>query len=117
MIETAQVDTSAEFNFSATANAIAKIAELIGEEQNNKINLRIFVQGGGCSGLRIFPNVLRSSDLLNSGTSGVCTGRPLRGCTGGDNRVVGLFRYRTSRRRLRVQSAASWVCWAEYRLR
>ena len=35
-----------------TENAIKKIAELIAEEKNPKIKLRIFVEGGGCSGFQ-----------------------------------------------------------------
>jgi iron-sulfur cluster insertion protein len=33
-------------------NAIKKIKELIAEEDNSNLKLRIFVQGGGCSGLQ-----------------------------------------------------------------
>ena len=33
-----------------TENAIAKIAALLAEENNPKLKLRTFVQGGGCSG-------------------------------------------------------------------
>jgi iron-sulfur cluster insertion protein len=35
-----------------TENAATKIASLITEEDNPKIKLRIFVQGGGCSGMQ-----------------------------------------------------------------
>jgi len=33
-----------------TDNAALKIADLIAEENNPKLKLRVFVQGGGCSG-------------------------------------------------------------------
>lgn len=33
-------------------NAVKKIKELIAEEYNSNLKLRIFVQGGGCSGLQ-----------------------------------------------------------------
>lgn len=33
-----------------TESAIAKIADLLAEENNPKLKLRTFVQGGGCSG-------------------------------------------------------------------
>jgi len=33
-------------------NAIKKIKEILAEENNPNINLRIFVQGGGCSGFQ-----------------------------------------------------------------
>lgn len=33
-----------------TENAQTKIADLIAEENNPKLGLRVFVQGGGCSG-------------------------------------------------------------------
>jgi iron-sulfur cluster insertion protein len=32
-------------------NAIAKIRDIIAEESNPNIKLRVFVQGGGCSGM------------------------------------------------------------------
>lgn len=35
-----------------TENAIVKIKELLAEENNPKIKLRTFVQGGGCSGFQ-----------------------------------------------------------------
>jgi iron-sulfur cluster insertion protein len=36
--------------FTLTDAAVTKIAELIAEENNPKQKLRVFVQGGGCSG-------------------------------------------------------------------
>lgn len=35
-----------------TSNAAAKVAELIAEEGNPELKLRVFVSGGGCSGLQ-----------------------------------------------------------------
>ena len=35
-----------------TDNAVTKIKDLIAEENNPNINLRIYVQGGGCSGMQ-----------------------------------------------------------------
>jgi iron-sulfur cluster insertion protein len=35
-----------------TDNAIAKIQEIISEESNPALKLRVFVQGGGCSGMQ-----------------------------------------------------------------
>jgi iron-sulfur cluster insertion protein len=35
-----------------TENAINKIADLLAEENNPKLKLRTFVQGGGCSGFQ-----------------------------------------------------------------
>jgi iron-sulfur cluster insertion protein len=40
-----------------TESAAAKVAQLIEEEGNPDLKLRVFVQGGGCSG---FNTVLRS---------------------------------------------------------
>ena len=34
-----------------TDNAVAKIRDIIAEENNPNIKLRVFVQGGGCSGM------------------------------------------------------------------
>lgn len=35
-----------------TENAVAKIQDIIAEENNPAIKLRVFVQGGGCSGMQ-----------------------------------------------------------------
>lgn len=35
-----------------TESAVAKVKELIAEEENPSIKLRMFVQGGGCSGFQ-----------------------------------------------------------------
>jgi iron-sulfur cluster insertion protein len=35
-----------------TESAIAKVSELLAEENNPKLKLRTFVQGGGCSGFQ-----------------------------------------------------------------
>ena len=35
-----------------TVRAVEKITELLAEENNPKLNLRTFVQGGGCSGFQ-----------------------------------------------------------------
>ena len=35
-----------------TENTVSKVTELIAEENNPELSLRIFVQGGGCSGMQ-----------------------------------------------------------------
>jgi iron-sulfur cluster insertion protein len=35
-----------------TETAIAKIRDILAEENNPKLKLRVFVQGGGCSGMQ-----------------------------------------------------------------
>ena len=35
-----------------TESAVAKIKDLLAEENNPKLKLRVFVQGGGCSGMQ-----------------------------------------------------------------
>jgi iron-sulfur cluster insertion protein len=35
-----------------TESAVAKIQDILAEENNPKIKLRVFVQGGGCSGMQ-----------------------------------------------------------------
>jgi len=35
-----------------TDNAVIKIKDLIAEENNSNINLRVYVKGGGCSGMQ-----------------------------------------------------------------
>lgn len=51
MVET---DMSAENNIPLqfTDNAASKVKQLIEEEGNNNLNLRVFVSGGGCSGFQ-----------------------------------------------------------------
>ncbi len=46
--ETIQTEMPAPFVF--TESAAAKVADLIAEERNPDLKLRVFVQGGGCSG-------------------------------------------------------------------
>lgn len=46
--ETNLTDTPLEF----TANAATKVLELIEEEKNENLKLRVYVQGGGCSGFQ-----------------------------------------------------------------
>jgi iron-sulfur cluster insertion protein len=51
MVET---DMSTENNIPLqfTDNAASKVKQLIEEEGNNNLNLRVFVSGGGCSGFQ-----------------------------------------------------------------
>jgi iron-sulfur cluster insertion protein len=37
---------------TVTENAVAKIKDILAEENNPELNLRVFVQGGGCSGMQ-----------------------------------------------------------------
>ena len=39
-------------SMTLTNNAVIKIKDLLAEENNPDINLRIYVQGGGCSGMQ-----------------------------------------------------------------
>lgn len=39
-------------NIKLTDNAIAKIVDILAEENNPNAKLRVFVQGGGCSGFQ-----------------------------------------------------------------
>ncbi len=48
--ETAAVDTEAPLIF--TDAAAAKVKQLIEEEDNDNLKLRVFVSGGGCSGFQ-----------------------------------------------------------------
>jgi len=48
-----------------TDNAAAKVAELVAEEGNPDLKLRVFVQGGGCSGFQYgftFDEVVNEDD-------------------------------------------------------
>ena len=49
-----------------TDNAAIKISELIIEEDNSKLNLRVFITGGGCSGFQygfIFDESINNDDI------------------------------------------------------
>lgn len=50
-----------------TENAVAKIKDLILEENDATLNLRVFVQGGGCSGMQYgftFDNANNEDDFI-----------------------------------------------------
>lgn len=52
-----------------TDNAAAKVAELIAEEGNPDLKLRVFVQGGGCSGFQYgftFDEIVNEDDTTMS---------------------------------------------------
>ena len=46
------VQTEMPSPFVFTDSAAAKVADLIAEEGNPDLKLRVFVQGGGCSGFQ-----------------------------------------------------------------
>jgi iron-sulfur cluster insertion protein len=55
-----------------TENAHAKIADLIAEENNPGLNLRVFVQGGGCSGFSYgftFDEIMNEDDFEIPGSN------------------------------------------------
>ena len=39
-------------NLTITENATTKISDILAEENNPKARIRVFVQGGGCSGMQ-----------------------------------------------------------------
>jgi len=50
-----------------TDNAACKVKELIDEENNQALNLRVFVSGGGCSGFQYgftFDETINEDDLV-----------------------------------------------------
>ena len=49
-VESAPTDVAAPLIF--TDSAAAKVAELVAEEGNPALKLRVFVQGGGCAGFQ-----------------------------------------------------------------
>ncbi len=51
-VDTAGVDGGMPAPIIFTESAAAKVAELIEEEGNPDLKLRVFVQGGGCSGFQ-----------------------------------------------------------------
>ena len=51
-IATPSYQTSADAALNFTASAARKVRELIDEEQNPALKLRVYIQGGGCSGFQ-----------------------------------------------------------------
>lgn len=50
-----------------TPSAIMKVAELLAEEENQQLKLRIYIEGGGCSGYQYgftFDDVLNEDDAV-----------------------------------------------------
>jgi iron-sulfur cluster assembly accessory protein len=39
-------------SMNLTASAVRKVRELVDEEENNELKLRVFITGGGCSGFQ-----------------------------------------------------------------
>ena len=58
-VENADLEMPAPLNF--TDNAAAKVKALIDEEGNPELKLRVFVQGGGCSGFQTALLLMRPS--------------------------------------------------------
>ncbi len=67
--QTAQVTDNLEppMPLIFTDSAVAKVADLIAEEGNPELKLRVFVQGGGCSGFKYgftFDEAVNEDDTL-----------------------------------------------------
>jgi iron-sulfur cluster insertion protein len=43
---------SQESSIQITASALARVQQLINEKKNNKLKLRVYIVGGGCSGFQ-----------------------------------------------------------------
>ncbi len=57
----------AEPPLTFTDSAVAKVADLIAEEGNPDLKLRVFVQGGGCSGFQYgftFDEIANEDDMV-----------------------------------------------------
>lgn len=64
-MQTATIDVPEAVVF--TDNAAAKVRQLIAEEGNDKLMLRVYVQGGGCSGFQYgfsFDETLSDGDTV-----------------------------------------------------
>lgn len=61
------MNTEQEKALQFTDNAAAKVKELIAEEGNQNLNLRVFVNGGGCSGFQYgftFDESINEDDMV-----------------------------------------------------
>ena len=66
---TTEIDMNTEINIplSFTDNAAIKVKQLITEEGNENLNLRVFVSGGGCSGFQYgftFDELINEDDTV-----------------------------------------------------
>jgi len=71
--ENIATEMPAPINF--TDSAAAKVADLIAEEGNPDLKLRVFVQGGGCSGFQYgftFDEVVNEDDTTMVKTASPC---------------------------------------------
>lgn len=67
MSENAQNALQAEISVNFTDAAAQKVKSLIDEEENPKLNLRVFITGGGCSGFQYgfsFDETINDDDLV-----------------------------------------------------
>lgn len=56
-----------EYNINFTENAVSKVKDLIIEEENTDLKLRVFVTGGGCSGFQYgftFDEITSEDDFI-----------------------------------------------------
>lgn len=61
------MSTEPNIPLNFTENAASKVKQLIEEEGNNNLNLRVFVSGGGCSGFQygfIFDELISEDDTV-----------------------------------------------------
>lgn len=61
------MNTEQETALQFTDSAAAKVKELIAEEGNQNLNLRVFVNGGGCSGFQYgftFDESINEDDMV-----------------------------------------------------
>lgn len=62
-----EVTSGAQYSLVFTDGAASKVKELIDEENNLALNLRVFVSGGGCSGFQYgftFDETINEDDLV-----------------------------------------------------
>jgi len=56
-----------DVSINFTQNAVNKVSELIKEEENSDLALRVFITGGGCSGFQYgftFDEIINDDDLV-----------------------------------------------------
>ncbi|MGB5592309.1 MAG: iron-sulfur cluster insertion protein ErpA, partial [Gammaproteobacteria bacterium] len=51
-MQTQDIPTAPSVPLIFTDSAATKVAELLKEEENPNLNLRVFISGGGCSGFQ-----------------------------------------------------------------
>ncbi len=61
-------ETFSPTSINLSARAVRKVLELVTEEENDELKLRVFITGGGCSGLSYMLDFTEERQVVTAGT-------------------------------------------------